>query len=275
MGTKRDPKEIREHYEIERELAGRLRNAPPAERHRLYAAIYEELFDRVPHHPQIARKASPEETARSVGRQMAFLRRFLSREATFLELGAGSCALSLEVARYVKTVYALDVSAAITSRRSIPDNVRLIISDGCSIPVPEGSVDIAFSYQLMEHLHPDDALEQLGNVYRALAPGGFYICITPNRLNGPHDISKHFDIVSTGFHLREYSIKELTGLFAKVGFSRIKPMIGGRGAYSTFPLVPLVLLEKLLDRLPYRARFILAASAPVRLFLGIRVVGYK
>jgi predicted SAM-dependent methyltransferase len=34
------------------------------------------------------------------------------------------------------------------------------------------SVDLAYSNQLMEHLHPDDASEQLANVYRALKPGG-------------------------------------------------------------------------------------------------------
>jgi hypothetical protein len=31
----------------------------------------------------------------------------------------------------------------------------------------------------MEHLHPEDAFEQLRNIIRALAPGGRYVCITP------------------------------------------------------------------------------------------------
>ena len=71
----------------------------------------------------------------------------------------------------------------------------------------------------MEHLHPDDAVDQLKNIYNALVNGGKYICITPNRLTGPHDISKYFDNVATGFHLKEYTVTELSGLFREVGFS--------------------------------------------------------
>ena len=62
----------------------------------------------------------------------------------------------------------------------------------------------------MEHLHPDDALEQLQNIYSALVPGGIYLCITPNRLSGPQDVSRDFDMVATGFHLKEYTISELS-----------------------------------------------------------------
>jgi len=48
----RNIRQLREHYEIERELANRLRNASKEERVRLYASSYDELFLRVAHHPQ-------------------------------------------------------------------------------------------------------------------------------------------------------------------------------------------------------------------------------
>ena len=38
-----------------------------------------------------------------------------------------------------------------------------------------GSVDVAYSDQLMEHLHPDDALVQLTNVVRAQAGRSIYL----------------------------------------------------------------------------------------------------
>ena len=75
--------------------------------------------------------------------------------------------------------------------------------------MPAGSVDLAFSDQLMEHLHPDDAVEQLRNIHRALKPGGVYVCVTPNRLYGPSDISAFFDDEARGFHLKEYSLDEI------------------------------------------------------------------
>ena len=40
---------------------------------------------------------------------------------------------------------------------------------------------------------PEDAVEQLRHLHAALAPGGVYLCITPSRLTGPHDISYLFD----------------------------------------------------------------------------------
>jgi hypothetical protein len=59
----------------------------------------------------------------------------------------------------------------------------------------------------MEHLHPEDALEQLQKIRRTLARGGVYVCITPNRVNGPHDVSGLFDDEARGLHLREYSTR--------------------------------------------------------------------
>lgn len=120
---------------------------------------------------------------------MGFLGRFVNhRDITFLEVGPGDCALSLEVARFAKQVYAVDVSSEIVKGFICPPNFRLVISDGSRVPVSPGSVNVAYSNQLMEHLHPDDAWEQLNNIYRALVPGGIYVCMTSNRLNGPHDV---------------------------------------------------------------------------------------
>jgi predicted SAM-dependent methyltransferase len=90
-----------------------------------------------------------------------------------------------------------------------------------SIPVEAGSVNVIYSDQLMEHLHPEDAIEQLQNIYNALAPGGVYICHTPNQLSGSHDVSGCYDEIATGFHLHEYLVTELYALFKKIGFSQI------------------------------------------------------
>ena len=221
----RTPEQLRRHYEVERELADRLRGAPREERRTLYSAVYDELFRRVPDHPQLTWRSDPAERAEAVAVQLQVLGPFLSPESTLLEIGAGDCALSLAAARTVRHVYALDVSAEITRDLDTPDNFELILSDGTSVPVPAGSVDVAYSNQLMEHLHPDDAEEQLRNIYEALAPGGAYVCITPNRLLGPADISKYFDEVATGFHLKEYTNRELAALCREVGFRRVRALV--------------------------------------------------
>jgi len=194
---------------------------------------------------------------------------------TFLEIGPGDCALSFEVCRHVDRVVAIDVSGEIAHSQQAPPNFQLVLSNGTSIPVEPSGIDLAYSNQLMEHLHPDDALEQVQHVFHALKPGGRYVCITPNRLSGPHDISKYYDPVARGFHLREYSVTDLTKLFARVGFSRMELYIGARGWYLSVPLRPMITLEAILDRLPHWFRLRLLRMLPLAHLLGIRMVAVK
>lgn len=268
---KRPVEQIIEHYTVEKQLADRLRNATKAERRTLYSSVYDELFQRLPHHPQHVHRDS----ASAVASQLRFVNRFLGPESTFLEVGPGDCALSFAVARRVKHVYAVDVSDEITRTHTVPTNFTLALSDGCSVPVPPGTVDVAFSNQLMEHLHPDDASEQLHNLYKALAPGGVYACMTPNRLTGPHDVSRYFSNVAEGLHLKEYSVSELRTLLRNVGFSRVIQYVGKQWLYLRFPLPLTLALEHILDALPARLANSLAESLPVRAVLAIRVVAFK
>ena len=266
--------QIREHYEIEKELADRLRHAPREERLQLYSSLYDELYQQVPLHSMLIRKSSPERTEMMVRLQLKFLRSFLKNEIKFLEIGPGDCALSFAVCRLAKEVYAVDVSQEITKSSTAPANFHLLLSDGCSVPVPPESIDLAYSYMLMEHLHPDDAFDQLRNIYEALVRGGTYVCITPNRLTGPHDISKYFDEFATGFHMKEYTTRELSDLFRKVGFARVRAYVGARGHYMSAPVPLIALGELFLEKLRYAARKVFALNLPLPL-PDIRLVGVK
>jgi len=271
---RRQPEGIRRHYEIERELSDRLRNSDWQERARLYSEVYDELFRRVPDHPQNERKASAAAQAERMREELALLKPFLSRENTYLEIGAGDCALAFEVARRVARVYAIDVSAEIAPREGNPANFELIISDGRSVPVAPGSVDVVFSDQLMEHLHPDDAREQLGQIHGALRAGGRYVFITPNRLSGPHDISKHFDDEPTGFHLREYTNRELVALLRETGFERVQAFVQVGPLHLRFPVAFVTAFETLLERLGGPGRRI--ARLPLaRKVLGCRLAAVR
>jgi len=234
--TNRLPADIEHHYRVELELAGRLRSAPRAERLSLYGPLYDELFRRVPNHPQLTRKVSEAERWAASNDKFSLLGRFINKDTVFLEIGAGDCAFTMAVAdRGARKCYALDVSREILSGVNHP-KVETVLSDGCTVPVPAGVVTLAYSFQVMEHIHPDDALEQLRNLFTAIAPGGSYMCVTPSRLNGPHDVSKFFDPVARGFHLKEYTNSELARLFRAVGFSRVVPYAGFRGHYLRLPM---------------------------------------
>ncbi len=271
----RTREQLYEHYLIEKELANRLRVACREERRRLYPIVYEELYRRVPLHPQLQRKKSASETQSAVDQQFQFLQRFLAPGTTFLEVGAGDCALSSAVAQHVAKVYAVEVAAGVSGREGFPANLELILSDGFAIPVPEGSVKLAYSNQVMEHLHPEDASEQMQNIFRALAPGGRYACITPNHLNGPHDISRHFDSDASGFHLKEYTTTERSRLFREVGFSRVQAYVGIKRHYFPAPVFLLQAVEAVLSALPASWSRAIGRRMPVRLLLDIRLVGIK
>ena len=236
---------------------------------------WEELFRRVPHHPLLTKRRSQNDRQNAVSRQLSKFSALLDANKCFLEIGPGDCAVSFAVAEMVRQVYAVDVNKVLTEHIQVPDNFRLIISDGVSIPVPPGSMDIAYSDQLMEHLHPEDAYEQLENVYQALAPGGVYFCDTPSRLNGPHDISRFFDDVATGFHLKEYTVGELAALFRKAGFTKVQMCTRFKGKYYRLPTFPARLLESMLQILPRDLQKKVARWLPVRTLINVSLVGTK
>jgi SAM-dependent methyltransferase len=273
--SRRTPEQIREHYDVEKRLADRLRTSTREQRKALYGELYEHLFRQVPHHPNLTRKASPAQRQRSIGYQVSLLDRFLTPKTTFLELGAGDCRLSLALAAKVHQVIAVEVSETIAGQTERPANFQLLLTDGMSIPVRPNSVDVAYSHQLMEHLHPDDALEQLRSIHAALAPGGVYVCITPNRLSGPHDVSRHFDQVASGFHLKEYTVGELVQLFRETGFAKVRLLAGGKGRYVACSPAISIAMERMLERAPFAARRRLIHGLCLDALLNVRLVAWK
>jgi hypothetical protein len=51
-------------------------------------------------------------------------------------------------------------------------------------------------------------------------PAGIYYRITANRVLGPHDISRYFDSVATGPHMKEYTVGELAKLCRNAEFHK-------------------------------------------------------
>jgi len=263
---------VKEHYLVERKLADKLRAAPAEQRATVYGQVYDELFRSVPDHPQLSVDAHERE--RHVLGNLKFVSRFLTKESCLMEIGAGDCLFSINAARDIRKGVVVDVSEVIVSAATNVPNLDIVITDGVNLPVEPGSVDVAYSDQLMEHLHPDDAATQLLNVARAIRPGGVYVCITPNRVYGPHDVSRGFDDVATGFHLREYTGREIRTMFLEAGFRKVTFFAGGRGHYVRMPTAVALLAESLFERVPkaIRAR---VPELPQYLIFGLNVVATR
>ena len=267
----RPPERLMAHYVLERRLADRLREAGASERSSVYGEVYGELFRSLPDHPQNSPDIGEHQTY--VDWQMRYLRRRLTPRSTFLEIGCGDASVARSAAGDACLSYGLDVTDALIDPASMPSNFAFLKSGGTDVPLPDGTVDLAYSNQLMEHLHVDDAQAQLRSVRRALKRGGRYVCVTPNRATGPHDVSVFFDYQARGFHLEEYTYSSLRRRFLEAGFTRVRFRLAARGLEAPMPYGLGVLLERTLLALPDRVRGSLVQSKVAVALCGLFVVG--
>ena len=270
----RTAEQLREHYEIEKELGDRLRRAKRDERPAMYSQVYDELFRRVPNHPQLTGQNTATHE-RKVQALLRLVRPYLTPETVFLEMGAGDCALPRQVAPLVRKAYGLEVSEELTGKLPTSDKFEVLMSRNCDVPLPDNTVDLAFSYQVIEHIHPEDVVYQLHEIYRVLKPGGCYYCITPNRLYGPSDISRDFDREATGLHLKEYSNTDLLELFQSAGFRQTWIERRIKGHHVRVPVLPVRLMESAFEHMPWRLRTLLSRSFFGTRLLSVSVMGRK
>jgi SAM-dependent methyltransferase len=140
-------------------------------------------------------------------------------------------------------------------------NLKVAVADAVDFDVPPGSFDVVLSCQLIEHLHPEDVPSHLTNVCRALRPGGRYMFDTPCGLTGPHDVSRFFDPVATGFHLKEWTHEEMAQQLGGAGFrrarshilaARLSSRVGRLFVLGLWALGWKVAMERLFGRIPNR-----------------------
>jgi SAM-dependent methyltransferase len=264
---------LRRAYEIECELADRLRSASREERRSLYGAVYEELYRRV------ELPGNVEAQRAQVGLLMQLVEPFVDRRTSFLEVGAGSCDLSLALAERLDRVWAVDAVVPDLPPASVPTNFTFVRADRVGEVVPPASVDLALSCHFVEHLHPEDLPDHLAEVLDLLVEGGRYIVVTPNRIYGPHDVSKDFDHRARGLHLCEYTHRDLARELRCAGFTDVR-IIGRLGEVPrNTGMGDIALIERLIDSLPGSWRRGLLAhaprQAPFRPLEQVKLVGAK
>ncbi len=235
---------LEEQYEFEKESALRLLNSNRKERETLYAEIYDEFYSRYPHHRDAERTESKE-------LQFKLLKPFLDQSTTFLEIGGGNLSLSKEISKIAKKVISIEASEHEDSLRKDYPNISIHVANMPPYELEEGSIDLAYSCHFIEHIHPDDALEHSAEMNRLLSPTGAYICVTPNSIYGPHDVSRSFDRKPRGLHLKEYTHTDLKELFIKSGFREVKLIPGIEKSPVEIMTPPNILLEKVINKFPY------------------------
>ena len=151
-----------------------------------------------------------------------------------------------------------------------PENFEIVVYDGYESPVPDESVDVAFSYQFIEHLHPEDTPLHFKSAFEALKSGGCYVFDTPHAFSGPHDVSRAFSRTPKGFHLKEWTYSGLARLAKRCGFSQVYPIRGER-KLGGFAKAAHGCLEGVVGILPYFLRH----RPSQRLFASVSMVAIK
>jgi SAM-dependent methyltransferase len=168
----------------------------------------------------------------------AYLARWIGADAHVLELGAGWCDFSNNVR--AARIVAMDLDKTVESAAS--PHVEAVVGDCTDLSrFDDGSFDVVFASNLLEHLERPAATTLLAEAHRVLTPTGRLILVQPNfRLNpgGYFDDFTHVAIY-TDRSLRDYLNSE--GWRIEHAEARFLPLtMKSRASALTF-LVPLYL----------------------------------
>jgi len=249
----RNYEQIRNHYLVEKSIAQRLKSANKEGRMDIYSTMYQELFEKVPDHPRLTRKNPEDLSKRARKFKYSVVKRMLKKSSVVVEFAPGNCRFSFEISRFVRHVYGVDISDQRRNSDINPSNFTLIIYNGFDLSeIEDNSIDIVFSDQLIEHIHPEDVECHFQLVKRILKPGGKYIFRTPHSLTGPHDMSRYFSDEPECFHLKEWKYQEIKKLVKAIRYSKFYTYWSAKGVTVRVPYIYFMVCESMFRFLPRR-----------------------
>jgi len=246
--------QIRNHYEVEKAIATRIKKATREERKIIYRTMYDEVFKQVPDHPRLRSRENLKMTAVANQNKLRLVKKFINKSTVFVEFGPGDCRFAMSICNRVRFVYGVDISDQRGQFDIVPDNFELIIYDGYNLRMQENSADVVFSDQLIEHLHPEDTEFHFQLIRRILKPEGVYVFRTPHRFSGPHDVSRYFSDEAEGFHLKEWTYSEIAKILKRLKYSSWSGYKYTKRNLVKKPLAYFIIIEYILNMLPKRLR---------------------
>jgi hypothetical protein len=136
MAERRRPHQ-RAECVFETELSAKLRGASRTERMSLYGEVYDAYTrafpDGMPEEPDDHR-------APDIVYELAFAKKFVSRDTVAAEVGPGRCAFARALAGHCRLLYGVDV-IDLSPAGSMPSNFERVLTDGVHISLPDQSVD--------------------------------------------------------------------------------------------------------------------------------------
>ena len=149
-----------------------------------------------------------------------FFQRYIDRNATVLEIGAGHCEFINHIV--ARRRIAVDLSSD-TARHAGP-GVEVILAPSTNLSmIGDGSIDVAFASNFFEHLSRSDIVATLRELHRVLAPGGQILILQPNVRFCYRDYWMFFDHITPLDDRSLVEALEMTGFLPKTVIARFLP----------------------------------------------------
>lgn len=249
--------------------------------------LYEEAYSKVSE-CALSRFTSNDPERRTAGTSekiVQIIKHNVEENNRVLEIGCGRGYTCLKLAPFVKEVVGIDVSESSVAEATNVLNmsniknaaIRKLSAMELDCHFESGQFDVCLSIDVYEHLHPEDGIQHIEQAFEVLRSGGKYIAFIPNRLNGPHDITKTEFPEATeamGFHLNETTYTELSEVLKEIGFRKIRSLYGMRLLNSLFVVKLHYRINALIEML-YRRIQITVFKKILNRFLFIRIVAQK
>lgn len=212
-------------FRLERVLRARILSSAEKDRSAVVDQAYKELFRSFPDHPRLTK--TEEDAARDGRMKARLIEPLLQSESRILEIGCGTGDV---VASLVQQGYACTGVEISQDMQELCKKRGLDVVRGTAscVDLPDECFDVIFSQEVVEHLHPDEVHGHFREAFRLLKPNGILITETPNRRTGPQDVSRGFTRVAEGLHLKEWSVRELIGLFQDAGFVKVRGLLAAQ-----------------------------------------------
>ena len=128
---------------------------------------------------------------------------------------------------HVGEVVGIDINEALIAehaRNNELKNVRYAVDNAFALSLGDASVTGATAMELIEHIPLDKVDVFVKEVRRVVAPGGAFICSTPQ--------NSHGEIPVVPWHVKEYSVEEFKAILGR-HFSRVKIFSSKSGGQLT------------------------------------------